>query len=150
MKSRGFILVAACALLLAAGATVLSAANVLEDQKTAALEKRLNKLLDERVITAERAKDALVAAFEAQTTTLFDFMDAANKLREARLAAAKTPAQELDALEKHLDLMRNVEQKIKVLYDIGTRGGEIKEYSTAQRERQSAEIAYIQALLKSR
>ena len=150
MKARGFILVVVFALSLAAGVTALSAAEVLESQKNPALEKRLNKLLDERVITAERAKDALLAAFEAQTTTLIDLVAALNKLKEARLAAAKTPAQELDALEKHLDVMRNTENKIKVLYNIGTRGGEAKEYSTAQRERQSAEIAYIQALLKSR
>jgi len=150
MNARGFILVVVCAFSLSAGATVLSATDVLESQKKPALEKRLAELLDERVITAERAWDALQAAFKAQTVTRDVLIDAANKLVEARLAVATTPAQELDALEKHLDVMRNTEKKIEMLYKIGTRGGEAKEYATAQRERQSAEIAYIQALLKTK
>jgi len=117
-------------------------------KRAPALEKRLKELLDERVITAEQAKDALQAAFEAQTVTLFDLVNAANRLKEARLAVASTPAQELDALEKHLDLLRSTEAMIKALYDAGTRGGEAKEYTTVRRERESAEIAYIKARLK--
>ncbi|MEX0675740.1 MAG: hypothetical protein WD063_01615 [Pirellulales bacterium] len=149
MQVRGFILVVVCALSLAAAST-LSGANGQEDQGKAALEKRLQELLKERVKTAERARDAMQASFEAETVTLINLVDATNKLVEARLAVATTPAQEIDALEKHLELMQNTERKIKVRYDIGTRGGEAKEYATAQRERQSAEIALTQARLKTK
>lgn len=148
MQVRGFILVVVCALSLAAAST-LSGANGQEEEGKAALEKRLQELLKERVKTAERATAAMKAAFEAQTVVLYHFLDAANKLVEARLAVATTPAQEIDALEKHLELLQKIEQKIRELYDIGTRGGEANELAAAQRERQSADIALTQARLKT-
>ncbi len=39
--------------------------------------------------TAERAKDAMAAAFEAETVTLFHFLEAANKLVDARPKAKR-------------------------------------------------------------
>jgi hypothetical protein len=136
-------------LTLVAGAAVASAAEPQEDESKAALEKQLQKLLHERVATAELAVVAMQAAYEAQTVALFDFLDGANKLVEARLAVAATREQEIDALEKHLKLMQTIEQNLKALYDLGSRGGEAKEYAAAQRERQSAQIALIKARLKA-
>jgi hypothetical protein len=149
MTIRGIIAAAVCALLLAGGVSALSGAGTEQGDSKAALEKQLQELLEDRVKSAERAVEAFQAAFEAQTCTLDVFIEAANKLVEARLAVATTPAQEIAALEKHLERMQAIEQKILVLYKIGARGGEAKEYAMAKRERQSAEIALIEARLKS-
>jgi outer membrane protein TolC len=150
MRARRFILVVVCALSLAGGVCVLSGAGANQDQTTAALEEQLQELLHERVKTAQRAMDATQAAFEAQTVTLLGVVEAANKLVEAKLAIATTGAQRIEALEQHLQRAQQTEQKIEVLYKVGARGGEAKEHATAKRERQSAEIALIQAQLKAR
>ena len=148
MQARGFILIAVCVLTLAAGTSVVLRAEPQEEQSKADLEKELQRLLHERVATAESAVEAMQAAFKAQTVTLDVLIDAANKLVEARLAVATTPAQEIDLLNEHLQLMQGIEKRTKALYDIGARGGEIRNYLAAKIERQSAQIALIQARLK--
>lgn len=149
MLARTFLLLLACVLTFPMGATVALCAAPQEDESKAELEKQLQRLLHERVATAERGKDAVQAAFEAETVTLDVLVEATNKLLDARLAIAATPAEEIDALEKRLESMQEIEQKIKVLYQFGIRGGEAKEYATMQRERQTAQIALIRARLKA-
>ena len=153
MKSCQAFLFGVCALSLLATGAVAGAAEAKAPERPADLVEQLQRLRHQRVATAERAVDALQAAFEAETVTIFPLFEAIDKLLEARLDVATTPAEEIDALEKRLQSVRLIEQKIKVLYEIGTRGGEIKEYSTAKRERETAEIellkARIAAVLKS-
>jgi hypothetical protein len=75
-------------------------------------------------------------------------VEAANKLCKAQLEIATTPAEEIDALESRFKRMGEIEKKLEVLYRIGARGGEEKEYTTAKRERESAQIALLRARLK--
>jgi hypothetical protein len=150
MNLRSFVLGALCVSLVVCGVSVLLGADEDVGQSKAALENRLQELLKERVTTAERAVDATQAAFGAQTITLDVLLDCVNKLADAELAVAGTDAEKFAALEKRVALLLATEEKIQVLFNVGGRGGEAKEYAMAQRERQSAEIALIQARLKAK
>jgi hypothetical protein len=149
MNLRSFVLGALCVSLVVCGVSVLSGADEDVGQSKAALENRLQELLKERVTTAERAVEATQAAFEAATVTLDVLIDCVNKLAEAELAVAATHAEKLAALEKRVASLLRIEEKIQALFNIGGRGGEAKDYAMAQRERQSAEIALIEARLKA-
>lgn len=150
MQARGFIPATACLLVLVAGIPAAWAGDLQENQDKAELEKQLQQLVHERVETAQLAKDAIQAAFDAGTIVVFDLLDAVNELAEARLAVAKTPAERIDALEKHVKQMKAIEEKVLALYRAGARGGEVKEYFSAKRERQSAEIALLKARLEDK
>jgi len=151
MNVRGFTVVVVATLLLATDTTVALRGAPHEDQANADLEKQLHELLQERVTTAERALDAMQAAFEAATVTTFDYLDAVNQLTEARLSAAKSPAQKLAALERRVERMRKTERTVELLYQGATSDGAVtaKDYFTVKRERQSAEIALIDARIKA-
>ena len=77
-------------------------------------------------------------------------MSAEEKLVEAQVAAAATPAEELAALTRHLTRMEQIEQRIRRLYDLGAKGGEANSYALAKLERQNAEIAILKARIKAK
>jgi hypothetical protein len=150
MNRVSFILGALCLLLVICGAAMLSRAGEDADTNQGPVEKRLAELLKERVTTAERAADATQAAFEAATVTLDVLIDAVNKLGQARFDAATSNAGRLEALEKQVDQLRKIEERILALYRIGARGGEAKDHAMAKRELQSAEIALLKLQLDER
>jgi hypothetical protein len=139
----------ACAFALLAVAATATPALAQEKPDQAQLENELQKLLHERVETANVAKDAVQAAYDAATVTLPYLIDTLNKLRDARLAVAATPAEEIDVLEDHLKRMQQTEQKVAVLHREGLRGGEAKDYFTVKRERETAQIDLLRARLKA-
>jgi len=149
MLARAFMLILACVLTFAMGAPIALCAEPQDGESKAELEKQLQKLLLERVVTAERARDSLQAAFDAETVTLDTLIEGINKLLKARLAVAATPAEKIDALEERVRSMQENEQRIKILFELGTRGGETREYAMIQRELQTAQIALIRARLKA-
>ena len=75
-------------------------------------------------------------------------IDAVNKRAEARLAVAASDAERTEALRARVDFLQKMEGVIEAKYKEGRGGGEIAKYSVVLRERQSAEIALIQATLR--
>jgi outer membrane protein TolC len=146
MTTRTLAIAAACLTILLVGLGIGRAAEAGDDN--ARLKDELMGLLKERVESAQTAMDAVQAAFDAETVTFDVLLDAMNKLVEAEVAAATTPKEEIAALQRHVDRTKQFEKKVKALFDLGTRGGEAKEYYSAKRERQSAEIALLQARLR--
>jgi hypothetical protein len=150
MKLRRVFAVSVCLVSLASVTTLLSGAKNDDEANAGPLQLQLQELLKERALTAQRAREATQAAFDAETTTLDVLTLALNQANKAELALARTPAEEVAALTKHLALMRDLETRIEALFNQGTRGGEASQFYHAKRERQSAEIALIKARLKSK
>jgi hypothetical protein len=121
------------------------AADAPEDQQT--LEMRLKQLQVSRVQTARQSRDATLAAFQADTVTLGDLLTATRNLLTAELAVAKTPGQRIAAHKRHVEDVRQCEQKIEALFDVGARGGEAEKYATARYHRETAEIALVEACI---
>ena len=75
------------------------------------------------------------------------------RARERSNSALTRPSnseEEIAAWTKHVERMKQSETKIEKLFRSGTRGGEAKEYATAKRERESAEIGLLRARIKIR
>jgi phage tail sheath protein FI len=143
MKIRHVWVIAACLAAVAGTALVHGGSNQADAGK-AALEQQLKDLLKQRVESAERALEAMQAAYNAETVIFTDLVEAANKVVEAKSARADTPKEKIAALENHVDFVKNQEAKIGALYKEGARGGEQAAYYTAKRERESAEIGATQ------
>jgi hypothetical protein len=149
MKMRIFFMVAA-SLAFVAGATLLQGAAQDQANASKALEQQLTDALKTRAASAQRAFEATAAAFEAETVTLDTFADAIEKLAAAELALATKPDERIAALQRNVERTKQVEAKIKLLYDIGTRGGEAKDYFSAKRDRESAEIMLLNARIQAK
>ncbi len=102
----------------------------------ATLERQLQQLLKARVESARLVLEATRANFEAGTVPLDDLAAPAKRLAEAELAVATNPEEQVAALNKYLTVARQVEKKIRMLYEIGTAGGEATKYHEAKRERE--------------
>ncbi|MGD9721605.1 MAG: M56 family metallopeptidase [Pirellulales bacterium] len=105
----------------------------------------LNALQEKMLEQAERSYEAHMAAFEAETVTMPTVYDWSLRWKQAAQALAKDHAGRVQAVQNHVDRMRNLQQKIKVLYEIGNRGGEAKDYAAAnfylaEAERELAEV----------
>src|ERR1700732_657207 len=146
MNTRPFVLPTAC-LIVAAGALTFVAADAEKNTDAAAIKKQLNELLNKRVETAIRSFDSMQAAYEAETAVLSDLIMTMNNLVEAKLAVARTPQEEIAALEEHVTRAKQIERKIELLYQGGSRGGEANQYSLIMFTRESAEIALLKARL---
>jgi len=148
MKMRTFLAIAAC-LASAGGATLLfGAAQNEADASRTALEQQLQEALKTRAASAQRAVEAMTAAFESETVTFDTFADAMKKLAEAEVALTTTPEEKIAALQRYVQRTKQAETKIKLLYNVGTRGGEAKEYFSAKRDRESAEIMLLKARMR--
>jgi hypothetical protein len=113
----------------------------------ASLEDELNAALKARENWAEQALEASQAAYDSGTITLDMLIDSANELVTAELAVASTRIQKLAALEKHVERIASMEQKIAALYTSGSRGGEAVQYRLINRELADAKIMLIEARL---
>ena len=147
MKPRRLVMVVSGVVLATAAALVSMAGDDAEASR-AELEGQLKELLQLRLESADLAFKAMTAAFEAETVTLSDLADARSKLAEAEVAVAAKPEDEIAALRRYVARAQQTEHKVKLLYQVGTRGGEAKEYSSAMRDRQSAEILLLKARIK--
>jgi hypothetical protein len=147
MKTRRGWMIALSFTLLVGTVTWLPAATDEADSKQA-LQQELQVLLNARVLTARRCVEATQAAYKAETVLLSDLLDSMTRLRDAELALAITPFEELAALKLHVERVSNVEKKIKVLFDMGSRGGEANQWTAAKTALQSAEIEVLKARIK--
>jgi hypothetical protein len=132
------------------GTLVYVLADEKKDHDVAEMEKQLNEMLYERVETAQLCFATTQAAYQTETETVDQLLTAMNNLVEAKLAVARTPQEEIAALEERVTHTQNLEQKIKQLYDIGSRGGEAQVYALAKFTRESAQISLLKARLKTK
>jgi hypothetical protein len=146
MNLRRLLMVAAGVLSIAGGAFLYADAGA----SKAALEQQLKESLKTRAESAQRAFEAMAAAFEADTVTLDTFADAMKKLSEAELALATNSEEKIAALQRNVERTKQVETKIKLLYDSGAAGGESKDYFSAKRDRETAEIMLLKAKIKAK
>ena len=79
-------------------------------QERPALQARLKQLLAERR-ERQKALDATLAAYQADTVTLGDLLAAADNLCESELAAAKTPDERIAALKANVDRRRPLRRR---------------------------------------
>ena len=114
---------------------------------SSSVQGRLKQLLVSRVQTARKTRNAVHAAFQADTVALGDLLTAAHDLLTAELAVAKTPGQQIAAHKRHVEFLRQLEQKIEALFKVGARGGEAEKYGTARYNRETAEIALAEACI---
>ena len=150
MKMRTLLVAAAC-LASVAGATLLyGGVQDQADARKAVLEQQLKEVLKTCAESAQRAFDAMAGAFDADMVTLDTFADAMRKLSEAEMALAVKPEEEIAVLQRNVERTKQTETKIKKLHDIGTRGGDAKEYFSAKRDRESAEIMLLNAQIKAK
>ena len=149
MRTRYLGLVTIAAVCLSVTAW-LQGASKDSDSNKAELERQLHDALQARVETAQAVMDAVQASYEAQTVTFHQVVVAARDLIEAKLDACKNVDEEIALLQKQLDVMKANEARVEQLYNLGTRGGEARDYFTAKRERQTAEIELLKARIKAK
>jgi hypothetical protein len=113
------------------------------------LERQLNEALKTRAETAQVAFEAVAAAFEAETVTFDMLAEAIEKLAEAEVAVATKPGEVIAARHRQVERSKGVEAKIKALYDAGARGGQPKDYFSARRDRETAEILLLKARIQA-
>jgi hypothetical protein len=146
MTARGFIVLAACPGLFLIATGTLAAPEKSRGKQKVTLEEKLKQVLNERVRIATRCREATRAAFDAETVSMLDLLDAMNALKDAELAVAGGMGSEWrKALRRHLKSVQQLELKTKLLYQVGTKGGEAAQYAHAQRERLSAEAELLRA-----
>jgi hypothetical protein len=132
------------------GTLVYVLADEKKDFDVAEMKTQLNEMQCKRVETAQLCFDATQAAYGAETVTASQLITAMNNLVEAKLAVARSPLEEIAVLEEHVKHAQNVEKKIKVVYDVGSRRGEADTYTLAKFTRESAEISLLKARLKTK
>ncbi len=150
MKMRQLLAVAVCLASVTGAALLYGAAQKDASPSKAMLEQELKATLKMRVQTAQLALEAMQAAFEAETVTLDVLMDASLKLAEAQVAVASKPEEEIAALQNCVERAKQTEANIKKLFEVGTKGGAAKDYYSAKRERESAEVAVLKAQIQAK
>ncbi|HEX4144229.1 MAG TPA: hypothetical protein VHY91_12030 [Pirellulales bacterium] len=111
------------------------------------LNARLRQLLVRRVETARKTREAVDAAFQADTVAFGDLVTATNDLWNAELAAANTPEERIAAHRRRVINFRQMEQKIEALHKVGVRGGEAIKYGIARYNRESAVIGLMESCM---
>jgi hypothetical protein len=113
------------------------------------LENRLHELVGQRVVDAQRARNAIRAAFEAETVTLDLVTWAIDALWKAKMAAAEGPAQRIDAHVARVQDLGLLQEKIASLFEVGARGGEAEKYAQINYCVETAQIALVDECLAS-
>jgi hypothetical protein len=149
MKMRKLLAVAACLASVVSATFLYGGAQNEADASKAELEQQLTETLKTRAESAQTAYEAMVGAFNAETVTFDTLADAIKKLAEAEVAMATRPEEEIAALRSYVERTKQWEARIKELFDAGTRGGEAKEYYSAKRDRESAEILLLKARIRA-
>ena len=113
----------------------------------------LKKLLLERLQTVRQFAAATSAAYQTDTVTLDLLILANQELLEAELEMAtalelpSTAQDRIDIYKKMIENAKQVEAKVKLLFDRGARGGEADKYYQAKAARLRMEIALQRELL---
>lgn len=149
MKRRQLSVFAAC-FTLVAGVTLLSGVADDAGASKAALEQQLKETLKVRSESALSAYQAIEGAFIAETVTFDMLADATRRLADAEVAMATNPGEVIAALIQNVGRTKQWEARIKALFDAGLRGGEAKEYFSAKRDRESAEIMLLNARIQAK
>jgi hypothetical protein len=102
---------------------------------------QLNKLRTERVETLREHVKATRAAHDTDTVPLENLLTANQELLDAELELAATRQERLAIYEKTVDHTKQLETKIKALFDVGARGGEAEKYFHSKAARLRVEIA---------
>ena len=76
------------------------------------------------VDVAERAYEALQAAYEAETVELQSLLDWSLRWYQEARAAAQNDQERIAAARDHLDRMVRLQKKVQLLFERGSRGGE--------------------------
>ncbi len=87
-------------------------------------------------------------SYAAGTNLLTTLLFAHQQLVDARLAVATTPTERIQALDEHLRSLKRIEKNIAALFEAGMRGGEADAYAIVKCERETAELALLEAKLK--
>ncbi len=103
-------------------------------------DNKLKAAMTERVQVAKRCLNATEQAYQAQTTTLDQLLDAQRGLKDARLDVATSQADRIKALEQWVKSAQEREQVIKLLNERGMKGGEAMHHAQALRAKLDAEI----------
>jgi len=143
------VLVIATSILSVAGATLLDASADPPISTKSMLEVELKTALKARVESAQAVFDAMLTAFKPSTVSLEDIVDASKELSEAQVAAAANSGEAIAALTAYVQRAKLLESNVEMQYKAGVAGVNAKEYFTAKRERQSAEIALLEARIKA-
>ncbi|MEX2114990.1 MAG: M56 family metallopeptidase [Pirellulales bacterium] len=80
---------------------------------------------------ATKAYSAHLAAFEAQTVTMPPVYEWSLRWMQAAQAIAKNHAERIAAASQHVERMAELQKRTELLYQIGTKGGEAKDYAAA-------------------
>lgn len=109
-----------------------------------AAKDAVDEAAQKMVKQAERAFEASLAAYEAETTTVEALYGWSLRWMRAVQIAAQTPKEKVAAAHAHLDRMRDAQKRIHLLFVSGSRGGEAKDeaaanYYVAEAERLVAE-----------
>ena len=116
----------------------------------AALEQQLKETLKARSESALTAYDAMEGAFFAEAVTFDTLADAAGRLADAEVAIATNPDEVIAALVRNVERTKQLEARIKEMFDAGSRGGDTKDYFSAKRDRESAEIMLLKARIAAK
>lgn len=114
------------------------------------LQRPLQELLAARVESAELCAEAMQASYEADQVVVSDVLVSLTNLRDAKLAVAQSPKEQVKVLTEHLAKVEKLEHRLKALNELTVRGGETNWYTLAKVERQTAEIALLQARIKAK
>lgn len=105
----------------------------------------VSPLAKERVQVAQKLYFATQAAYEAQTVTLPQLIDARRELQAAELELTDQVGA-IKVLKKHMGLASQVEKKIEVLFKAGGVGGEAEKYLAARLDRVKVELELERAV----
>ena len=97
------------------------------------------------VEAATRTYQAVTASYEAGTERLDGLFVWSSHIRLASIRAADTNQQVEKACREHLDRMRNVHAKVKVLYDEQAKGGEADKRHATEFYVAEAELLLLEA-----
>ena len=150
MSTRRLLSMVLCFVSLVSSTNILTADDKQDDTSIHLLEEQLKALLEERLQSAHLCLQATQAAFDAETVTLGELLGAMNKFMDAELSMVTKPEHQFDIMDRHAIRLKGLETKVELLYRVGTKGVEAKEYSRVKRERESAEIAVLKARIKAK
>ncbi|MBN1909688.1 MAG: hypothetical protein JW818_08115 [Pirellulales bacterium] len=105
----------------------------------------IDKLHEERLALLREAEKVARLAYEHGTGTIEELYVAQQARLQAELATCRDPAKRLEIHQQYVDSLKASEDRVKVLYEAGTPGGEYKTLLRAKTRRLEAEIALLEA-----
>jgi hypothetical protein len=109
-------------------------------------QKKLTQLKRDRVVAASRLWAATLSAYNAGTTTLDVLVSAAERRRDSELATAENGDEKLGFLREHLARVKQIRDKVKILFNQGQKGGEADKEALTEVVYLDAEIVILSEL----